>query len=112
MELWLLACVMLVFLSLLEYSIILWDGVKKRNAANLRLQVTKREKVSFWLEETNPLYTQCLVLGRVPSNTIGLRSSVNCLMLKLLLSNPCLISRTLFISFEQNYPRVILTFIC
>ena len=47
MELWLLACVMLVFLSLLEYSIILWDGVKKRNATNLRLQVTKREKVSF-----------------------------------------------------------------
>ena len=32
MELWLLACVILVFFSLLEYSVILWEGVKKRKA--------------------------------------------------------------------------------
>ena len=40
MELWLLACVILVFFSLLEYSVILWEGVKKRKASNLRLQVS------------------------------------------------------------------------
>ena len=39
MELWLLACVILVFFSLLEYSVILWEGVKKRKASNMRLQV-------------------------------------------------------------------------
>ena len=39
LELWLLACVILVFFSLLEYSVILWEGVKKRKATNMRLQV-------------------------------------------------------------------------
>ena len=52
MELWLLACVILVFFSLLEYSIILWEGVKKRKASNLRLQVgwpdRMEEKISLF----------------------------------------------------------------
>ena len=39
LEIWLLTCVMLVFLSLAEYSLILWDGVKRRNASHRRLEV-------------------------------------------------------------------------
>ena len=39
LEIWLLTCVMLVFLSLAEYSLILWDGVKRRNEGQRRLEV-------------------------------------------------------------------------
>ena len=35
-----MTCVMLVFLSLVEYSIILWDGVKRRTEKQLRLEVS------------------------------------------------------------------------
>ena len=39
LEIWLLTCVMLVFLSLAEYSLILWDGVKRRNDSQRKLEV-------------------------------------------------------------------------
>ena len=39
LEIWLLTCVMLVFLSLVEYSVILWDGVKRRQASQRQLEV-------------------------------------------------------------------------
>ena len=39
LEIWLLTCVMLVFLSLAEYSLILWDGVKRRNDTQRKLEV-------------------------------------------------------------------------
>jgi len=44
LEIWLLACVILVFFSLLEYSIILWDGAKKINEKTLNLKTVSREK--------------------------------------------------------------------
>ena len=39
LEVWLLACMLLVFLSLVEYSVILWDGVKRRQASQRQLEV-------------------------------------------------------------------------
>ena len=42
LEVWLLACMLLVFLSLVEYSVILWDGVKRRQASQTQLEVGLR----------------------------------------------------------------------
>ena len=42
LEIWLLTCVMLVFLSLAEYSLILWEGVKRRNEGQRKLEVGER----------------------------------------------------------------------